>query len=686
MRVEKLLAAACAVAALASFSCRGTSRPVPRVVVVGLDGADWEIIDRLAAAGRLPRLDRLRREGASGPLRSEAPFLSPVVWTTIATGRSPLDHGIYGFLTRRAGRDEPVRSDERRVRAFWDVAGESGLKVGIVGWYSTWPAEKVSGFMVSDRAGSHQVSGGAGKAVERLIEPGADDEILAKLRGEVVAAIDARTAESYFGEAPGAPALPADKMETFVGALRTTELYRRLFPELLKRHGADVAAVYFEGTDAVGHLFADYGTPPIPGADPRAVARYGGAFDKYYETIDKVVGEIADQMDRERGTLIIVSDHGFKTGRIRPMTPTTGDAGNQAPLWHRPEGIVLMWGAGVRAGARIEGATVYDVAPTICRLAGLPVSQKLQGRPLDGALTAEAVARPLKSVEDYESRGPRSTEAPPAPAADDERIAQLRALGYVGGAAPSTAAAGGEGQLAVPINLYNRGVMLANRGRIDEARGDFVELQKRAPDDPLGFVGEGLVMLNAGRAEAALPPLARAVQLDPRLPAAQAYAGEALLRLGRDTDAAEAFARALALDPSAGRPALMLGQILVHHGRIDDADALFARARETAELPEDRAGGWIGGAIVAETRRRLGEAEADYRRALALAPDFPPALERYGNLLLFMDRAAEAAPLLQRLTERRPGDPQAWRLYAVALAKLGRIDEARGAERRAAGR
>src|SRR5262249_20595189 len=136
-----------------------------------LDGADWEIVDRLASAGRLPNLGRLKREGAWGVLRSEEPLLSPIVWTTIATGRPPADHGIIGFLTERNGRTEPVRSDERKVRAFWNVASDLGVPVGVVGWYASWPAEPVRGFLVSDRAGSHQVGGGAGAPSAGLAWP-----------------------------------------------------------------------------------------------------------------------------------------------------------------------------------------------------------------------------------------------------------------------------------------------------------------------------------------------------------------------------------------------------------------------------------------------------------------------------------------------------------------------------------
>src|SRR5258706_16021431 len=76
----------------------GGGRTSPRVLLIGIDGADLQIIDRLIAEGKLPTFQRLEREGAFGPLRSQEPLLSPIVWTTIATGRKPEDHGILDFV------------------------------------------------------------------------------------------------------------------------------------------------------------------------------------------------------------------------------------------------------------------------------------------------------------------------------------------------------------------------------------------------------------------------------------------------------------------------------------------------------------------------------------------------------------------------------------------------------------
>jgi hypothetical protein len=84
----------------------------PRVLLIGVDGADPATLDRLIGQGRLPTFERLRREGAYGRLRSREPLLSPVIWTTIATGRTPQDHGVLDFVTRSQSQ-APVAASRR---------------------------------------------------------------------------------------------------------------------------------------------------------------------------------------------------------------------------------------------------------------------------------------------------------------------------------------------------------------------------------------------------------------------------------------------------------------------------------------------------------------------------------------------------------------------------------------------
>ncbi len=681
--------AVCALAALTSLaaSCgRGgaeraaASGGPPRVVIVGLDGADWSIIDRLARENRLPVLSRLRREGAAGVLMSEPPLISPIVWTTMATGRSPLDHGVFGFLTRRQGVVEPVRSDERKVRSFWNVATDHHVSAGVVGWYASWPAEKVDGFLVSDRAGAHLVAGAGAGREEGLAEPPALARELAAEQERVRSDVTEESARRLF--APGAdPALlPAGKLAALLDQLRTTELYKRLFLTGLEKRHPVIGAVCFEATDSVGHLFVDYSPPPIPGTDPRLAAQFGGVFDRFYETIDGVLGEIVARLDPARTTLIVVSDHGFRDGPLRPMFPTVAEHSSAAPLWHRSAGLVLLWGRGVERGRELPPQTLYDVLPTIFRLADVPLAANLPGRPIEAALTAEVTGRPPQKVADYEAAGPRATAAPP-PAdagASEEQIARLRALGYVAaGDARSLAAGGQDGQLAIPESAFNRAMFLQNAGRRVEALAAFRELERLQPDSAMGFVGEATVLLNLGKADEASAAADRALALDARLAPAQVLAGEAKLRRGHDREGAEHLAQALRLDPANGRAARLLGDVLARHGNLAQGEQLLLRARDVADQPEDRGLAIVGLASIAEDRRQFDQAEALYREILAAAPGFPPAIERYGNLLLFRGRVAEAVSVLGPYAEREPDNARLLALYGIALSMSGRRAEAR---------
>jgi hypothetical protein len=124
------------------------------VLWIGLDGLDWEILDRLAGEGRMPHWSRLVREGYSARLRSFLPYISPMLWATAATGAPPDVHRVLDFqeVDPRTGVKVPVSGRSRAVPAVWNLASEAGRTVGVVGWWATHPAEQVRGFFVSDRA------------------------------------------------------------------------------------------------------------------------------------------------------------------------------------------------------------------------------------------------------------------------------------------------------------------------------------------------------------------------------------------------------------------------------------------------------------------------------------------------------------------------------------------------------
>src|SRR5436305_13903433 len=132
------------------------ARPARPVIFIGLDGADWELLDDYMASGVMPNLAALTRGGRTGTLKTIQPPLSPLVWTTMMTGTSPLEHGILDFTRRNpeTGTLEPIPSSERKRPAIWNMATDGDKSVAVFGLWATWPAEAVKGLLVADRLSS----------------------------------------------------------------------------------------------------------------------------------------------------------------------------------------------------------------------------------------------------------------------------------------------------------------------------------------------------------------------------------------------------------------------------------------------------------------------------------------------------------------------------------------------------
>src|SRR3954471_18997287 len=125
--------------------------PTPKLIVVGLDAATFDVIDPLVEAGDLPNLAGLIERGARGPLRSTTHPLTPLAWTTMVTGVNAGHHGIWDFSER----DETgyglrlVNGSSARAPALWTRLAAAGRRVGVVNVPFTWPAPDVDGFVIA---------------------------------------------------------------------------------------------------------------------------------------------------------------------------------------------------------------------------------------------------------------------------------------------------------------------------------------------------------------------------------------------------------------------------------------------------------------------------------------------------------------------------------------------------------
>src|SRR3954468_503134 len=195
----------------------------PAIIVVGLDAADWLAIDPLVAAGRPPTFARLKTRGRTGVMVSTPPLISPLIWTTIATGLDPENHGITDFMVDLpGGRQAPVGSSRRLAPAIWNRFSAAGRNVAVVGWWATWPAEHVRGTIVSD-AVAPQLTKQSRRIDEALVFP---PDALGRVERSIVRA-DTLTQKEVAAYIPDGLTSEA-RSRTLAGILAATRTYERV--------------------------------------------------------------------------------------------------------------------------------------------------------------------------------------------------------------------------------------------------------------------------------------------------------------------------------------------------------------------------------------------------------------------------------------------------------------------------
>ena len=130
-----------------------------RVLLIGWDAADWAFLTPLLDGGKMPNLQRLIETGTSGRIATLQPILSPILWTSIATGKRGDKHGVLSFIepTPDGKGVRPVSSYSRRAKALWNILSQLGRRSIVVNWFASHPAERINGAVVSNRF-SHQFS------------------------------------------------------------------------------------------------------------------------------------------------------------------------------------------------------------------------------------------------------------------------------------------------------------------------------------------------------------------------------------------------------------------------------------------------------------------------------------------------------------------------------------------------
>lgn len=267
------------------------------VWIVGVDGATWELARPMMERGELPNLARLVAEGAHGVLTSEEPTISPAVWATVATGMPRVEHGIVNFLVRRPGSYATTSSGprDRRSPALWELVGAAGGRSTVLGWFGSYPAERIPGIYLSKGFDPADIR-------KKQIHPQSFVDALRAAPVEV-----RRQDQDEIG-----------RTEFLSKSLREDARTMAALRAAVARERSDLVVVYLSGIDVVQHVTwrhmdpASQAFPQDGPADPGL----SGVIPAYYRFIDHSLGAIVELAPQD-ATIVVLSDHG--AGPLQPI-------------------------------------------------------------------------------------------------------------------------------------------------------------------------------------------------------------------------------------------------------------------------------------------------------------------------------------------------------------------------------
>lgn len=635
-----------------------------RVLLVGWDAADWQLIEPLLAQGLMPTLASLLARGAAGNLATTRPILSPILWNTIATGKRADAHGVLGF-TEPDPDGSGIRttaSTSRRAKAVWNILTQCGLRSNVIGWYASHPAEPILGAMVSNQT---EFRGPDEPPLSPLpanaVHPAALADELAECRVHP-SELDETAVLPFVPDAARVATRESHRLGKLLQMLAQTASVQGFATALMARDDWDFTAVYYEGIDRFGHEFMEFHPPKMDAVSTEEFEAYRHCMVGIYRFHDMML-EALLSLAGDDTAVLIVSDHGYWNDHRRP-DPKAAESNPVA--WHRPFGVFAAAGPGIRAGARLHGGSILDIAPTVLALLGLPAGKDMPGRVLAEVLDGAGAEDRIDSWE----RVPGPCGMHPAdlridPAEAHAALEQLVALGYI--EAPSADAektrrdtiASNSVQLAQShVDAHEFAKAIGVIDGLDEAfrTSALVRLLRAQCLHGLrDFAGLRAELESLG-GEAGLGAPATLLLASAEL--AEGDARAAVARLARAADAGAGDAAVA--DFRALRARCYLALDMPREAR-DELEAVIAMEPENAEVLS----------MLADCSLRLGDAENALERGMAsaaLSMSNPRVHLTIGRAFMALGAPAEAATAFEAACALAPG----WDEASTALIEARR--------------
>lgn len=409
-----------------------------RVLLVGWDSADWKIIKALQERGAMPAVSRLMQDGVHGNLRTLEPQLSPMLWTSIASGKMAYHHGVKGFteVDPVTGQVVPVSAASRQCKTVWEMLNQHDLKTHLVGWFATQGERDLNGKMVSNMF-PHLKGESAETAPQDWKAPSPGTyypKSLAETMNELRVSpheIDGEIIQPFI---PHGAEIDQDKDK------RLFQLVEHM-AESYSIHSAathlmetdpdwDFMAVYYRAIDEISHHFMPYHPPRLEGVPEEDFRHYQNVVNSTYMAHDLMLKRLME-LAGEDTLVLLVSDHGFHSDHLRPRFTPRVPAG--ITVWHREQGILVAKGAGIKQeNPDLYGANLLDLTPTILHYFGLPVGQDMEGRVLTEIFEHDRPVEKIPSWEDPEGSDPSQKSSSHLSSADSAALLeQFVALGYI---------------------------------------------------------------------------------------------------------------------------------------------------------------------------------------------------------------------------------------------------------------
>jgi predicted AlkP superfamily phosphohydrolase/phosphomutase len=361
----------------------------PRVIVFGVNGAEWDILRPLLLRGEMPNLARVIDRGVSGKLRTVSAPNCPKVYSVFETSTPPEENGITGFIVHGT----TANTSMLRTEPLWSLLTNSGVSVGMANVPATFPVKPVNGYMISGMLTRgkdcedgllcspklSEVQGGDAVYPRNLVP-----ELEANVGDFLIDCARMPTAKDLLGHEE------AVVYEWLAKVAKTREQQRELFEYLLTNHPTDFTFFAQSCEDRVGHWLYPI-QPYNVGYNRKTHTINVDAFPNQYRALDKVLGTVLRHVD-ENTTLFIISDHGIKPLREKGSHDAHMEHAGTTPIIANHDfedgddvpGIFVAMGPGIKKGARVMGLpmSVFDIAPTILHLYGISAPRPMQGRVL----------------------------------------------------------------------------------------------------------------------------------------------------------------------------------------------------------------------------------------------------------------------------------------------------------------